>query len=95
MRRDKFLFRKSYIDLANELPKEMRLHFLESVISYALDMTLPVFDNSLERMAFVAIKPDIDKNWASHLGGKKAGNGRPLEPTKTIFINAKVKGVKP
>lgn len=77
MKRDRFLFYRSFVDVTNALPEECRLDFLTQLIIYALDKEEPSFSNELETLAWIAIKPNIDSNWNSYIGGKTGGNGRP------------------
>ncbi len=77
MKRDGFLFYRSFYDVLNQLPEESRLHFLDAICNYALDMKEPSFPNELENILWTAIKPNLDSNWKSYIGGKTGGNGRP------------------
>lgn len=77
MTRDRFLFYRSFWEVLQQLPEETRLHFLDALCLYALDHEEPEFSNEIERIAWTAIRPNIDSNWNSYLGGKTGGNGRP------------------
>lgn len=77
MMRDRFLFYRSFWDVLKQLPEETRLHFLDALCGYALDQEEPTFSDGMERIAWTAVKPNIDANWRSYVGGKTGGNGRP------------------
>jgi hypothetical protein len=75
--KDGFVFYRSYIEAAEELPEERRWPFICNIAKYALDGVEPEF-TGLEKMAFIIIRRNIDSGYrrykASKENGKKGGN---------------------
>ena len=75
--KDGFIFYRSYIEAAEELPEERRWPFICDIAKYALDGVEPEF-TGLEKMAFIIIRRNIDSGYrrykASKENGKKGGN---------------------
>jgi hypothetical protein len=75
--KDGFVFYRSYIEAAEELPEERRWPFIRDIAKYALDGVEPEF-TGLEKMAFIIIRRNIDSGYrrykASKENGKKGGN---------------------
>ena len=75
--KDGFVFYRSYIEAAQELPEERRWDFIRGIAEYALDGKDPEF-TGLEKMAFIIIRRSIDSSYkrykASKENGKKGGN---------------------
>lgn len=75
--KESFVFYKSFIEAAEELPEERRWNFIKGIAEYAFDGKDPEF-TGLEKMAFIIIRRSMDSSYkrykASVENGKKGGN---------------------
>lgn len=74
--RKQFTFYRSFYTAAKLLPPKQRLHFLETIIAYALDGVRPLELKGSVDALFLSIKPILDtarrKAEAGALGGSTA-----------------------
>ena len=90
--KDGFVFYRSYIEAAEELPEERRWPFICDIAKYALDGVEPEF-TGLEKMAFIIIRRNIDSGYrrykASKENGQKGGNPNFKKGQSNPYYNAK------
>ena len=80
MGRDSLTFFRSYFEAAAMLPPERYKAFVGQVAAYAFDDVEPSFGaGSLEAMAFLLIRPNIDKSKLYKQSGAKGGAKRGLK----------------
>lgn len=72
MKRDTFLFYRSFYDAIECLPKKDRLAAFEAVCRYALDGEEPALPSSAVS-AFVIVRSIVDANNEKYVNGKKGG----------------------
>lgn len=80
---ESFVFYRSFLEAAEKIPEKYQMHFIKSIIFYALDgaepdfSTLPNAVKPLFEMAMIGIKPNINasnrRREASIANGKKGG----------------------
>lgn len=81
MKRESFVFYRSFYEAINELPEETQLEVYKAITSYALEGELTELAG-LPKVIFTLIKPQLDANNKKYLDGKKGG--RPPKQEKTL-----------
>lgn len=102
MRRDSFIFYRSFYEAIYPLPKESQLQIYSAILEYGLNGTEPQEPDPITQSIFALIKPVVDFNNKQFANGKKGGrppkqkpNQNPTEtqnqpnqnPTETTFDN--------
>lgn len=93
--REKFIFHRSYLESLKDLPKTIRLNFLECICIYALDGTEPTNLKPALSALFKAIKSTVDATQKSYdakvkngkLGGAPQGNNNAKKQPKSTENN--------
>ena len=61
MKRNSFIFCKSYQNVVQKLPRELRIKMYKAIVDYALDDIEPNLDLELQGI-FETVRPQIDAN---------------------------------
>lgn len=77
MKRDSFIFYRSFYESLQELPDKERLQVFDGIINYALDDKEPE-GSGIVKALFVAFRPQLDANNRKYENGLKGG--RPKKP---------------
>ncbi len=85
LNRGGFVFYKSYIDAARNLPPDAFKSFIVSICDYALYQIEPEpnSENDFIFALFTLAKPNIDGNLKQFLNGKKGGRPKAIKPNET------------
>lgn len=73
MKRESFVFYRSFRDAFNALDKDVRLRMYEAVIDYGLDLVEPHFEG-IEKVLWTLIRPQLEANNKRFENGCKGGN---------------------
>lgn len=73
MKRESFVFYRSFRDAFNALDKDVRLRMYEAVIDYGLDLIEPHFEG-IEKVLWTLIRPQLEANNKRFENGCKGGN---------------------
>ncbi len=79
MKRESFIFYRSFYESLQELPDQERLEVLDGIIEYALNDEEPA-GSGIVKALFVAFKPQLDANDRKYENGLKGG--RPKKPNQ-------------
>jgi len=82
IKRDGFVFYKSFYDAVKELDPEIRLNFYEALFEYALEGQEPDIQG-IEKAFFLFVKPQIDANNKRYENGKSGGRKPNRNQTET------------
>ena len=76
MAKDRFLFYQKWMDAIRDLPSDLRLEILESIVGYACSGNIPVLKTNAN-IAFNFIKQDIDRDAQAYINtcAKNRENG--------------------
>lgn len=80
MKRDSFVFYKSFYDAINELTNEEQLTMYKAITKYAIEGELDEL-SGVCKVVFTLVKPQIDANNKKFTDGKKGG--RPPKDVET------------
>ena len=83
IKREGFVFYRSFYEAINLLPKEERLEVLETVLEYGLNGVEKTLKN-IPRAIWVLIRPQIDSNNRRYINGLKGGFGTKAEPKSNL-----------
>ena len=72
MKRESFVFYRSFRDAFNALDKDVRLRMYEAVIDYGLDLIEPHFEG-IEKVLWTLIRPQLEANNKRFENGCKGG----------------------
>lgn len=72
VKRDSFVFYRSFMDAIEQLDDSQHLEVLRAIIEYALEGTMPK-KKGIASAILMSVKPVIDKNNTSYENGKKGG----------------------
>jgi len=72
MKRDSFVFYRSFYEAVKELPKEERLEVMDAMIEYAINGKKPEL-KGVSSAIFTLMKPQIDSNNKRFKNGKNGG----------------------
>ena len=72
VKRDSFVFYRSFMDAIEQLDDSQHLEVLRAIIEYALEGTMPK-KKCIASAILMSVKPVIDKNNTSYENGKKGG----------------------
>lgn len=75
VKRDGFLFYRSYYEAIHSLPKKDRLLSYEALIEYALNGTVPCLSGT-PAAVFTLVRPNLDASRRKAESGKKGGQSR-------------------
>lgn len=73
MKKDSFVFYRSFADAMIELPEAEQLAMFLAITYYGLDKDKPTFTSSASRMMWALIQPQLDANWRRYENGCKGG----------------------
>lgn len=73
MKKDSFVFYRSFADAMLELPETEQLAMFLAITYYGLDKDNPTFTSSASRMMWALIQPQLDANWRRYENGCKGG----------------------
>lgn len=73
MKKDSFVFYRSFADAMLELPEVEQLDMFIAITYYGLDQERPKFQTSTSRMMWALIRPQLDANWRRYENGCKGG----------------------
>ena len=90
-KRDRFIFRRSFIEAISLLSDEEQLRLYQSICGYALDGATPEL-TGLEAGYFALIKTQIETDIVSHESGKKGG--RPKKVQQEDSPKKEIKGIE-
>jgi len=82
IKRDGFVFYKSFYDAVKELDPQIRLNFYEALFEYALEGQEPDIQG-VEKAFFLFVKPQIDANNKRYENGKSGGRKPNVNQTET------------
>lgn len=68
-----FNFLRSFLDAIEECPLENQLELYRAIVHYALNREEPGELSPTGKVAWILIRPIIDKQWVSYENGKKGG----------------------
>lgn len=89
MSREKYVFRREWLEYMSELEPEERMEVRDAIDAYALDGTVPECLSRVSRIVFSCIKTSIDSMNKEYddqaLRNRENGKrgGRPRKPTET------------
>ncbi len=91
IKRESFIFYKSFFEAIKGLPDNERLEMYDGIIKYAINGE-KIFLDGFKNQLFCLIKPQLDANNKRYKDGKKGGQygikgGRPKNPTGDINNN--------
>ena len=72
MKRDSFIFYRSFWEALKRCPNDVRLQLCEAIIEYALDFKKPKLEG-LAKIIFTLIEAQIEANNRKYAEGKKGG----------------------
>ena len=72
MKRDTFIFYRSFWEAINELPENEQLPMIKAICAYALDGNEPKF-KGMAKVIWTLIRPLLYKGWVKYLNGCKGG----------------------
>lgn len=73
MKKDSFVFYRSFADAMLELPEAEQLAMFLAITYYGLNQETPKFKTSTSRMMWALIQPQLDANWRRYENGCKGG----------------------
>lgn len=73
MKKDSFVFYRSFADAMLELPKAEQLAMFLAITYYGLEKDKPTLTSSASRMMWALIQPQLDANWRRYENGCKGG----------------------
>lgn len=86
MKRDSFVFYRSFYKAMNDLPPDVHKRIITAICEYALDGTEPELDG-ISYTVFELIRPQIDANNTRYINGSKGGR-----PKKPMVMELKTNG---
>jgi len=81
MKRDSFIFYRSFYESINELDKETRVQIYDAIADYSLNLIEPNL-KGIERSIFILIKPQLDANIKRFMNGSKPKAKRKQKESK-------------
>ena len=72
-KRPYFTFLSSFLEAIEECPLENQLELYRTIVHYALNKELPGTLSPTVKVAWILIRPIIDKQWVKFDNGKKGG----------------------
>lgn len=71
-KRDHFTFFRSFQEAIDQCQEKEQLALYKAIVNYALDSKEPSFENTLLRLAWTLIKPNLHNGWVRSRNGRKA-----------------------
>ena len=81
MKKDSFVFYRSFYESMKELDNKSKLEIYEAIAEYSLNQNITEL-SGISKAIFILIKPQIDANFVRYENGKKGGRPKE-EETKT------------
>ena len=83
---------RSFVEQIRMFPTEQQLKWYNIIIDYALNYKEPVFNNNMEQIIWMGMKPNLDSSMRHYVDGKKGGCPRGTQkPTMKGNKNASKK----